>query len=1007
MSKNKKNGLPREQQESAEGLTQMTNEQVPSDRFQNTQQIPNAQSSTSVTTDPSSFQTKEMKRRGNAVKQTKVSEAVTTLNGVGGEIPSENSGIQTLSYSGNEGSVLGAASQTPIVGQSTRSDSRLGKKYDATAKKINFIAPELVVEHYDESKPLAESADLDQGYNGTYRNQQARAQKNNDAVPGSNNFQRGIDEIKRDQLYFSTGQVVNVEGVRTYDTPTAIPEKQANGAWVYPLDDNGNVEANYALTRGNYLHRNMIIRVKDGKLIKMKFTVDDISTTLPADGSANMSSASAVIDRNTAEINRQAMDAKAGDEQYSSYWSPLPRAIKQPSQTIAYLRDIENITGSEVWLAYKKTAACMSYQLNRAAKDGKHSKRPMREAAYGLLFPEDSSIYFSSQGYDDIFNSDLLKKGASSLFIALFDSQNKYSTKADLILQPRAYRLALQTADNNMNVLRLKPDLAAVINNREVFSTIDRDYDPLMPVCVSDKSALIHCYNFNDLYSFDSLDENDNPVFSKPVFKYSYSDARNNYLTTAALPLLQGIHIFLDEMAAKIGSINNRALEDVDIVIPMIHSTCYFSLWSLLVLQSTPKILDCRVNSMRDVLAYQSHFDYPFTELKMIKDVNPMNAVNYKNDSYDQPLVIQQMHPATALSWVMPELFWPIKEHTADDTYEYVLPWYVNEEQFRAASGNVEFDSSHSVMTMPSIRDGIRLGFADMLYSMSEKDIRLSMDCIAYFEGYDSASYRVYKYSQISDGIPVLKWAASDFTNINYMKLPRQLSWFMVAPYGILSTESSQATFDSSTIASFSEGTDPFLGQYSYKVKYWFGKGLKLNSSILQPAEVNVSRSESFMQDWNGIYCYRHATNAYSDPGFLLSIGDCFRSNGKTISGKSAFIPFTNGIMNGGAEETETDESYTIFSLQKAIWARIQKLPFVLSPWDAMSTVRAAGEDSPHFDLFDLFYYFGCAGFRASDYRESVYNRLNSVDTMGLLFTKDPWVQDSPIFKESYRATQV
>jgi hypothetical protein len=116
------------------------------------------------------------------------------------------------------------------------------------------------------------------------------------------------------------------------------------------------------------------------------------------------------------------------------------------------------------------------------------------------------------------------------------------------------------------------------------------------------------------------------------------------------------------------------------------------------------------------------------------------------------------------------------------------------------------------------------------------------------------------------------------------------------------------------------------------------------------------------------------------------------------------FSPFVT-IKNNGVEEQSTE--FSILSLQKAFWTRIQKLPFALSPWDAVAFVKHAGENAPKVDPYDLLYYFGLAGFRSSDYNEDIYNRETERFNKGFLFTKDPFVASSPIFRDAIKYTQV
>lgn len=997
-------------QESAEQLE--TQElKVPSSRFQDKQRLPEAASAIDASAGSSSFSATKQEKKGSVLKQDVAAEVVTT--GVGGGLPGEVTGTYSLSYGGNEGTILGSAAYTPSVGQS-RSDSRVGKKLDATVKKINFVASEQVLQEVEESAPLAKNPDAVQGYNGTYRNENARMQKNNGGVPGELLYQRSIDEIKRDQLYFSTGQHVDTEGVVAYDTPTYVPESSKFGVLQYPDGPN------YDLKRGNFLHRELRFKFSDaGQLEKFYFVTDDVSTTVSS-AIADKSSVNATLDRNHAEMNRQIMDAKAGDEK-AELWTPLARAVKEPTQTVAYLRDIENITGSEVFMAYKKTALCHSYQLNRAAKDGLKTFSPMVEALIGLNIPEKSSALSAAivDPFDVANTTDGNKIYASAAnMISAFDSTTKYKTKGDVLTMPRSFKMHLQTADNNMNPLRVKADFVRSVNNREVFSTIDRDYDPLMPVCISDRAALIHCYDFNDLYAWESL-KNGARQFKKNPFTYMYSDLRNNYVVEAAIPLLEGIADYLTANAAAFKKIYGTK----EVIVSMQHSTCFFSFWSLLVLAATPFILNNRVNSLRDVLYYEKNVEYPFDQLISIKDANPMNAVNYTNDDYLQPIKTKQMMPSVRATWVMPELFWPFDENT-DNSYAYVLPWYFNQEEFDFTSVTASYSGVKCAMSMPSIRSGAKFAYLDDVYSMSERDLRLCLDRLTDIPVITTGTGKsgVYKYGQNTDGIPFVTLSEDNFTIGSFISLPREQGYFMVAPYGTLSVLFTLPVADGHfnfsgllTTPVLSNSRVPMHGESSYMLKFWHGKGIKTvdasgsAQAILDPVQINVNRNTAYVQDWDSY----HATlsdnaEAIIDFGWVPSINLLYgKGNTEEIFGRSAFIPFTNGVKSQGREAVYTDKSvYMVGSLQKALWTRIQMLPMALSPFDFCAAFRAAGEDAIKYDPYDFLYYFGLAGFRASDYREDVYNRSADMVNLGFTFLKDSFVEDSPVFKESLSYTQ-
>lgn len=998
-SAEEKKPVGREEQEAGEGLP-VKKTDAPSERYQTDQQIQNADDAMDTEGVKTSFQKKVKKPRGSQLKQEVAAEVLE--NTIAGGIPTNISGRYTLSFSGNGGTVIGSASGTPIVGVSDRSDTRFGKKVDATNKLINYVVSEQVLIPFDQSKPLAEARDQVQGYNGTYRAEEARSQKNNGGVPCELYFQRSLDEIKRDHIYFSHGQVVKQEGVVYDDVPTVTVNTSSPGS--------PNTAA-YSISRGNYLPRNLKVTVApNGKITGMEWDILNCTPDSETQGVCDLASSAEKIFMNQSEIDRQNIDAKAGDEK-ADLWCPLARAIEQPSQTVGFLRDLENDTGSEVFIAYKKAAMSMSYTINKTAKDGLHAVRPMKEMLQGSIVPEGDSSQFSSDGSygDNPFQSKYYVNGSAALIIALFDSTGKYVSKADLITLPRALSMHMQTADNNMNPLRVDEKFIAFVNAEEVFSTIDREYDPTAPVMISDNAALMHPYDWNDLYSFTSLNADGTPAFKQQPLRYSYHDLRNNYIVRVAHPLLEGIHHFLMDRGSKLYQLcGGDGTANVTINIPIKHSTTHYSLWSFLVLAATPYILNSRVNSLKDVLYYEKNVEYPFKGLISIKEANPMDAVNYKNGDYRNPIDIMEMIPAARMSWVLPELFWPFDEESADNTYKYVLPWYFNEESFKFSSSGVEFDDTSSNMSYPSTRAGVRLAYLDDVYSMEERDVRLCLDRMVR-PVVDGTAGGVYKYSQPSDGIPFVTMSQTQFSYKNFLSTPRELGYFLVAPYATISSD----ILSTKEYNSYKDGNAGVFGQTSYIAKYWFGAGLNMfavggESPILKPTEMNVDRATSYVQNWNALPCVLQTSeDGLKDPGFVLSVGDLFTSTLAPIAGRSQFTPFTDGIMTPSGETPLTGSAYQVMSLQKAMWTRIQKLPMAISPWDAVSSYTRIGEDGMKFDLFDFLYYFGLAGFRSSDYREDTYNRMNQADEQGLMFNEDPWVLASPLYRDAKRKSQV
>lgn len=1075
----KKNSRSRVETETNEGLPEVKN-QVPENKFQTTQQVADTDSALDTKPAESSFTAKKSKTKGATLKQQAIADVIT------GSSSSAGMGINAAGrgVSGTAGGILGANNSTPVAGKA-RSDSRVGKKIDRLATKLNYTPSEQVLIEVDESKPLADASDEDQGYNGTYRNETARSQKIMGAVPGDLMFQRSADLIIKDKLYFVEGQqVFQVAEDRVNLNPKVSCFSEADAADTHSV----------AYHSGNYLHRALHFGLTlDGKVRYFFADTEDLTPANAVDPeTANGSSAARLIKSNVAELDRQVMDSKAGDEK-AEIWSPLGRAVAEPTATAYLMSSIEADTGAYVHLAYSKVTTNMAYQLNRGPKDGLNEVTPAIEQCVGWRSDANNNLTIASNysyTLGNCFDSDEYDLGDPSIMIAAYDSINKYKNKADLLLQPRGWRMHVQTADNNMNPLKVPEQYANVFAGQEVFSTIDHEYDPTLPICMTDKANIITVHNLNELCGFiklgkyelkyastniestyrykeytliprncwkelgytsnlyvlykktagdglvynsstgvisldpDSANVNptvdiivstessatgytllatvaynaafdvvihapivqnaDRTVITEATFKvveysdaiyakdagpfsYAYSDLRNNYVVDVKHPLIQGIIEYLENsIGAKFFSLLGAKKE---LFVPMIFSTQYMTLAQLLICAATPWISRVRVNSMKDVIYYEDNIgQYPYSKLKSLKDVPFHNYVNFTFNGYDEPLQCKVMSPVVAIQWIMPEFFWKV------GSSKYVLPWYFNENEVYA-DGTVNEDAS--AMSFPSIRSGIRLGALDTLYGMSEKDVRLSLDrmhkCLL---GKSTVNVvKAYKYGRTTDGQIYVELSDSDVFSIkDVIACPRELGLCLDAPDKLFKLGSNNIM---NTIADEAAS--------SMRIKIWVNNNTLINPDILASSGVNINRGANFTQKWLEL----KASTADSDTvlaGLVFGMND---------EGAATFKPFA--ALSDGSQYSDGPD---IVSLQRSLWTRLQLLPFVISPFDGHPTSGSGVRD-----IYDLAYMFGLCGFRASDYRESLYNREKEVINQGLLFTNDPWVDASPIVKNGASST--
>lgn len=1121
----KKNSISREEAEKNEGLEQIHND-VPDNRQQAVQQVATTTDAERVSAPKTGFTVGRSGGKGDVLKQQQISDVIT------GSSPSAGMGTNFAGrhVSGTGGGILGANNSTPEAGKS-RSDSRPGKKLDRAATKLNYTPCEAVIVDVQESKPLADAADKDQGYNGTYRNEAARSQKIAGAVPGDLMYQRSVDLITKDKLYFVEGQQVfqnasdrtDLNPTTTIDPTETVVTRQKK-------------EVTYH--SGNYLHRGMHVGLKaDGDAEYVYFDVDDITPDAVSAEDANMASAHRLIKSNTAELDRMVMDAKAGDEK-ADLWTPLARAIDEPTRASYLMSSIEADTGAYAYLAYAKASVNMAYQLNKGAKDGLDILGPALEQCAGWRSSPKSSLDYRTKfpgGMSrpdvsalSVFDRSCYRAGDPTLMIEAYDSIAKYNNKADLLLQPRGWRMHLQTADNNINPLKVPKQFAALYAASETFSTIDHDYDPVLPVCMTDKANIVTVHSLNELGGFiknvpahydmdatwsaydptkthtdidksvlsvnaikalqalgythvhmfakayttgdyvnqapvltvttvsgekeylyqyahndndgrrrveiqiilgdeDAIDaptgysyvqlSGDNAILPlsdmgeliiacpavqsvtanvvtagsiaedvTPItyakgcrpYAYRYSDLRNVYIVEVKHPLVEGILQYLkDSIGSKIYSL----IAQEDFYIPFVFSAQYMTLAQLVICAAMPWITRVRQNSLKDVIYYEDNVKaYPYSKLDSIKNVPFKNYVNFTFKDYDTPLETKVMDPARAINWTMPEFFWKV------GTRKYVSPWYTSECDLNV-DGTVDDDAA--TMSMPSIRNGHKLGQLDSLYGMDEKDIRLSLDRMTktFFRSTKITHFGAYKYGRTTDGQIFICLDDDQIITVHdLLSCPRELGLSMDCPLGVLTPDLADIGGGDAFSIPLKSMTDDGTAT-SYRIRIWTNTNSLETPSILAATGVNISRAANYTQKWFELQA-NNATSSTSIAGLVFGMSD---------EGNAQYIPFAE--LGSGAQDSTN--GVAIVSLQRSLNTRLQFLPFVISPFDAVAT----GESIR--DLYDVAYAFNLAGFRASDYRESVYNREKEVINQGLLFVEDPWVKGSPILREGSASTGI
>lgn len=1022
---------PRSEQEASEAM-EMKQSSAPSERFQDTQQVAKAHEAADTTTPDSGFVKKPMKAKGSQLKQEIAAEVITGKGAGPSDVSSPTAyGLRGITFSGDTGTLLGSASETPTFNKPAQGDTRVEKRLSDANKDINYLASEQVAVEYDNVPPLAQSEST-VGYNGNPKNLNARSQKKTGLTPAEILYDRSLDSLLQDNFVFSAGQVVKQKNVddqayptKYYEYSTYAPDPEKPKVTItgwHELND-------FPQVRGNYSPRELVVSfandaggsyVSGFQVLEDDYSINDASWDV-----VNKSSTQERIALNAAEIARQTIDADAGSPN-AEHFNPLGRSVDQPSATVMYLRDVEQVTGSEIFAAYKFAQKARGHYLNRTAKDGQDLIGPAIDALYGLIMNASSStvqkeLFKGAQSTAEARRSPLICSkgqafGSASLLLSIFDSVTKYKTKADVITQPRGLKLHLQTADNNMDPFRVNPNFVATLNSVDAYSTIDRAYDPMSAVCITDGVRLVHPYSWAKALQFTRESSGADRVYQSKLFTYKYAagSGQNVYYIKVADPLLNAVAYFMEMHAQTIyGALADTSVDGVvTLRIPIVHCTTHFSLWDYLVCACTPYVIYERTNALKDILDYEMFYKYPFVDLVPIKSANPMNAVNYANPSAMMPLEVKQMLPSSAIRWTWPEKW------TKIGRTDYLAPFYFSEDTYEPGGTNavpvLKWTGSSNYST-PVIRSGVRLAYTDDFWGMEALDSMLCFDRMTVLPGCASnpnATVKgyIYKYSQNAEGIPVVQAAqTADWDYEVLHATPRQLGWFMPAYPGECSVwyDSQLADKNKHPFGRLIEGANTtFNGMSSFRAIEYHGvytAGQQIADSILGPGAVSLSRAQSFTQEW----AMRRSTDLFVNGQVFdlpLSLNDGFEmNNGKVEFSPSVttFQPFTFSPYitdDKGKPVNVRTQTPAAVAFHRILWPIIQKTPFVINPFDDATGIV---------DPFDYAYMFNLAGFMSANYDEEDYNREMEYQNQGYLYTVDPMVAKSPVFRDAYHKTEI
>jgi hypothetical protein len=373
----------------------------------------------------------------------------------------------------------------------------------------------------------------------------------------------------------------------------------------------------------------------------------------------------------------------------------------------------------------------------------------------------------------------------------------------------------------------------------------------------------------------------------------------------------------------------------------------------------------------------------------------------------------------------MPELYTNLGEvvetRNINETYVAVLlPHYFTEGQFifgepyTDGNGRVtettpgRLSEWAGLMSYPVTRAGTTLGFLNDVYGISEREYRLTLDRQVVPVGYLNSTttyrkYTTYKHSQAAEGQVIARIKPADLASLtaaDYIKTPREMGWFMVAPEGVCQKARLTNSGSLGSAIVFN------MLNTSYRCRAWenaASTAVTASTSALSDKSVSVNRAQNFIQRWVERLAVDESQNNGIHNALVLSISDAFTLDGNghvnALTNIGKLDCETTGTLDANGMLGQTICGLKLINIEQAFYNRIQKLAFVISPFDSCKPAV--------FDPYSFAFMFNCAGFMESDYNEDVYNRVNQVQNQGWLYTKDPFVSDSIVFKDAIRYTEV
>lgn len=954
-------------------------------------------------------------------------------------------------------SAAGASIPSPVLDESRkpytegnyRPETRAGKVTGQDDFIINNTINEQIIPGFEGSKDLREAPKALQGYNGQKQFKTARGKKNAGSVPQSILYERSIDYSKHDATIHTTGQVLdNIDEKSNYPT-------------MHYVEATDQQEGHYAnidtpMRKSNYLLKSFGFHIdNNGKISEIHFNEDCLPAHVEP-GNADQANMNWQVDANNVTKAILDLQVKLGRET-TSEWSMLGYVMRQTYEYNMLAHDIEATLGAIMALAYRSGITSIAHRSNNLlAKDGAKSITPIAEMfleGIGQL-PESLRDGNFTHMNQDVFAPETLRRGSAAAIIKMFDSTTKFSTKASFFNLPRSLKYFLQTADNNIDPLRCKKNFIMALDTVHTYSTPTGEYSPVLPIYATDKISIVNPLSLNYFLRGWNRDNvtSDNPAGTANLYSYQYNDLRNDYTWNLKHPLVDGVCEWLIEHEANLVKAYGK---NCDVEMPAFFSMLAPSMFQHILCAASYKILFRRNVIFRDWLFANDQLkEYMFKDLSSLHDLNPLYSSNMKITSYRDPIIVGKLKPASAI-----QIFWGESYSVAGSedpvagTKKVVLmlPWHYNEagmkNEYDADYGYYKDDyGTKCKMSFPELRLGVNHDYIDYLFSMDERDVRLCLDraigiplfmskvdpstkepFTKYYLNSDKTpeeitqhvKLRAIRYDRNSDGRIVAEYdnAATERyvpNKAGLMCLARELGFIYpslrVSPILKDAREVSTGSGDNerfyidwSNVGSYNVNAI-IDGSQGYSVISYSAEGNNLDTT-------SISRTAALKQYFVTSFADRSAdvvamNNHYSDvTGMLLSLSACFTPGNNVastiISSQATLSPFYT--LNGYNHTSDLTNTVSVISFSKYIWTLLNRFFMPNNPFENNHISKGSKEDFSAagvlIDPLEPAFFFGVAGFLASDFGQDVLDRADRIDQLNIDYTEDEFIKSSLIFR--------